>query len=88
VKGKLGALKSHDYHIMSNKFCHCAWGMEWQKNHEGSWRGWVDQNLAKKTQCPFCKLYSVHNVDTWWWQNDIYPFLVIFFHMWFLHCRG
>ncbi len=19
--------------------------------------------------------YSVHNDDTWWWQNDIYPFL-------------
>jgi len=32
----------------------------------GSWHGWVDQNLAKENlaQSPFCKLYNVHNVDT------------------------
>jgi hypothetical protein len=41
------------------------------------WHSWVDQNPTKKNlaKSPFYKLYNVHNVDMWWWENYIYSFL-------------
>jgi hypothetical protein len=50
--------------------------------------GWTKIQQKKLSPNSICKLYNVHNVDTWWWQHDIYPFLAFFFHMWFVHCRG
>jgi hypothetical protein len=50
--------------------------------------GWTKSAKKILVQRSFCKIYNVHNVDTWGWQNDIYPVLAKKFHMWFVHRRG